>query len=235
VYGISFNNNPTVQDLWSTTPAWGFPFESSPTALTPAAATLIDGGLEHQVGGATAYMILNDILYLEGGAYASLSRGVQKGVGTFAADENEIDGGAPYWRVVFQRYWEPKHYVSLGTFGLIANVFPGRDQSAGSNTFRDAGFDWTYQYFSDARQHTVEHIVEFKGAYIHENQDLPASQALGISANATSTLDTFRVNAAYTYRQTYGLTLGYFRMTGSPDAGLYPFGEEAGIEGSRLN
>ncbi len=25
VYGVSVNNNPTVQDLWNTTPAWGFP------------------------------------------------------------------------------------------------------------------------------------------------------------------------------------------------------------------
>src|SRR5580700_6149863 len=29
VYGISVNNNPTVQDLWNSTPAWGFPYASS--------------------------------------------------------------------------------------------------------------------------------------------------------------------------------------------------------------
>lgn len=27
-YGISLNNNPTVQDLWNTTPAWGFPIRA---------------------------------------------------------------------------------------------------------------------------------------------------------------------------------------------------------------
>ncbi len=26
VYGLDFNNNPTVQDLWNSTPAWGFPW-----------------------------------------------------------------------------------------------------------------------------------------------------------------------------------------------------------------
>lgn len=31
-YGVSLNNNPTVQDLWNTTPAWSFPFTSSPLA-----------------------------------------------------------------------------------------------------------------------------------------------------------------------------------------------------------
>src|SRR5579862_7138469 len=25
-YGLSLNNNPTVQDLWNSTPAWGFPY-----------------------------------------------------------------------------------------------------------------------------------------------------------------------------------------------------------------
>ena len=27
LWGISFNNNPTVQDLWNTTPAWQSPFD----------------------------------------------------------------------------------------------------------------------------------------------------------------------------------------------------------------
>src|SRR5215468_3356646 len=49
VYGVSLNNNPTVQDLWNTTPAWGFPFASSPVAPTPAAAVLLDGSLAQQV------------------------------------------------------------------------------------------------------------------------------------------------------------------------------------------
>jgi len=29
VYGLTLNNNPSVQDLWHTLPAWGFPFASS--------------------------------------------------------------------------------------------------------------------------------------------------------------------------------------------------------------
>ena len=26
IYGVAVNNNPTVQDVWNTTPAWGFPY-----------------------------------------------------------------------------------------------------------------------------------------------------------------------------------------------------------------
>jgi len=29
VYGVTANNNPTVQDLWNTTPAWSFPYAVS--------------------------------------------------------------------------------------------------------------------------------------------------------------------------------------------------------------
>ena len=36
VYGITANNNPTVQDLWNTTPAWSFPYAVSSLAGTPA-------------------------------------------------------------------------------------------------------------------------------------------------------------------------------------------------------
>src|SRR6202140_4356954 len=42
IYGATLHNNPTVQDVWNSTPAFGFPFTSSPLAQTPAAATLIE-------------------------------------------------------------------------------------------------------------------------------------------------------------------------------------------------
>ncbi|MGH9328342.1 MAG: hypothetical protein ACRD2B_16865 [Terriglobia bacterium] len=29
IYGVTFNNNPTVEDLWNDTPAWGFPWVST--------------------------------------------------------------------------------------------------------------------------------------------------------------------------------------------------------------
>jgi hypothetical protein len=63
VFGLSLNNNPTVQDVWNSTPAWGFPFVGSAVAPTPAAATLVDGGLAQQVAGLSAYVFWNDAIY----------------------------------------------------------------------------------------------------------------------------------------------------------------------------
>ena len=37
VYGLDMNNNPTVEDLWNSTPAWGFPWVASDVAPTPNA------------------------------------------------------------------------------------------------------------------------------------------------------------------------------------------------------
>ena len=61
-YGISLNNNPTVQDLWNTTPVWGFPYTGSGVQPGVGATPLIDGALGSQVGGATAYTMINNCL-----------------------------------------------------------------------------------------------------------------------------------------------------------------------------
>src|SRR5690348_2105798 len=49
IYGFTLHNNPTVQDVWNSTPAFGYPYTAAPLANTPAAATQIDGTLAQQV------------------------------------------------------------------------------------------------------------------------------------------------------------------------------------------
>lgn len=67
VVGVSINNNPTVQDLWNSTPAWGTPFSGTDLAPGPVAAPLITGGLGGQVLGTTAYAMWDGWLYTEVG------------------------------------------------------------------------------------------------------------------------------------------------------------------------
>ena len=69
-YGVSLNNNPTVQDLWNTTPAWGFPFAGSNATVSPLAGTAIDGGFAQDVAGLTAYALWDESLYVEAGGYS---------------------------------------------------------------------------------------------------------------------------------------------------------------------
>ena len=95
VYGVSLNNNPTVQDLWNTTPAWGYPYVSSALANTPVAVPLLDGGVAGQVVGATAYTMWNSLVYLEAGGYTTLPYDVQNALGEGPAGEQQITGLAP--------------------------------------------------------------------------------------------------------------------------------------------
>ncbi len=209
-YGVSLNNNPTVQDLWNTT-AWGFPYNGS--ALQPGAGTsaLIDGGLGAQVGGATAYTMIDNLLYLEAGGYTSLSNGIQKGIGIPTGDRLEIDGATPYWRMALQKDWKG-HFLAVGHYGMIANVFPSRDKSVGaSDRYTDIAFDATYQYMANPK-----HIFEVKTTYIYEDQKLSYSRLINeLNPNAKSYLNTFKFNTSYTFDQTYGVTFGYNNVKGS--------------------
>ncbi len=71
IYGLSINNNPSVQDLWNSTPAFGFPFAGSNATVSPLAGTEIDGTLAQDVAGITAYVMWNESVYAELGGYRS--------------------------------------------------------------------------------------------------------------------------------------------------------------------
>ncbi len=61
-YGITANNNPTVQDPWNTTPAWAFPYVSSPFGAGLGPTPIIDGGFAQQVVSAGTYAFVENAL-----------------------------------------------------------------------------------------------------------------------------------------------------------------------------
>jgi hypothetical protein len=210
-YGLSFNNNPTVQDLWNTVPAWSFPFASSPIAPTAEPSPLIADALALQVGGGSLNAMIDDFLYVEAGAYGNWSVGTQKAMGVWSRDNPLLDGGAPYWRVAIQHEWA-KQYLAIGTFGLRANLLPNRSKAFGADQYTDLGADLTYQYLG-----SMEHIFEFRGSYIRENQQLHGTQLSGGAAKSSLMLNALNLNASYTYAQTYSANFGFFNVTGTSD------------------
>jgi hypothetical protein len=214
VYGFYLNNNPTLQDPWNSTPAWGYPFTGSGLAPGPAAATLIDGGVSQQVGGGGAYVMLANTLYLDLGGYRTLGASFQKSLGVDPGDETQITGLAPYWRVALEKpigagSWE------IGTFGMAASTYPGRDPSAGEDRIVDFGIDSQYQV--SLKHHDVTALV----SWIHERQSWNASQALGSAGNLTDTLWNFKATINYLYDKTFGATVQYFSIDGNSDPLLY--------------
>lgn len=209
-YGFTLNNNPAVQDLWNTTPAWGFPFIGSEGAPGGAAAALIDGGLSQNVLGLGGYTMLGSLVYAELSVYRSAFQGAAAPSSTTGA----IHGVAPYWRLALQKEWEHQ-YLMVGTFGLHTSLFP--DVLTGPrDTYSDVGADAQFE----SKAGTGNVVV--RGAWIHESQTLDATAAAGGSANTKNTLKVLRVNASYYPRQWLGVTGGYFDTRGSTDAELYP-------------
>ena len=214
VIGVSINNNPTVQDLWNSTPAWGFPYISSPLVPGPSAATLIEGGLAQTVLGATAYAMIANHVYLEGGAYRNLSDRWLGNLGLGPGDNPHINGVAPYWRLAYQVSKDP-YYFSVGTFGLEAKLQPDTTVPD-TDRYSDVGFDATYQYANENQS-----ALTVNASYIHENQNLVATFNAGGVAAASNHLNTLRLDASYTYHQTWSAGAGVFDITGGQDQVFY--------------
>ena len=222
-YGITANNNPTVQDPWNTTPAWAFPYAASTIAPTPAAGTIIDGAFAAHVGGVGAYAYMNDALYIEASVYHALNPQTQNDLGADPFDAPGLFDAAPYWRVAFEPHWG-NNWLEVGTFGMLAGIHPWTtpgttDTTTFSETdkYTDIGFDTQYQYQGDNFWFTL------RGTYIREYQKLDASFPNGLTANPTNDLNEARAYASLAYGNDNRVVLTgqYFNTWGSSDPILY--------------
>jgi len=232
-YGITANNNPTVQDPWNTTPAWAFPYASSTVAPTPGSHTIIDGTLAAHVASVGVYADFNDLLYLEATAYHTLDPSTQNALGTDPFGAPGMSTVSPYWRAAIEPHWG-NHWLEVGTFGMVSGIHPWAAPPAGAGTplplpavttvtfpqtdkFTDIGFDSQYQYQGDNYWFTL------RGTYIHEYQKLDASFPNGLSSNPTNDLNEAKgyASLAYGSNNRVVLTGQYFNTWGTPDPLLY--------------
>lgn len=222
-YGITANNNPTVQDPWNTTPAWAFPYAASTIAPTPGAGTIINGAFAAHVGSVGAYAYINDVLYLEASAYRTLDFKVQNDLGSDPFGAPGLFDAAPYWRVAFEPHWG-NNWLEIGTFGMMASVHPWTMPGTTTTTtfsqtdkFTDIGADSQYQYQGDNYWFTL------RGTYIHEYQKLDASFPNGLTSNLTNALNETHAYASLAYGNSNRVVLTgqYFNTWGSPDPILY--------------
>lgn len=204
LYGVTLNNGPTIQDVWNTTSAWGFPFFSSSVAPTPSAGTLIDGALAQNVTGLGAYGLYDNMLYGEVSFYRSTPQG-----GPFPADassENTIGGFAPYWRLALQHQWD-NQYVEVGTYGMATKLYP-TGISGATDKYTDVAVDAQYENTHDSGT-LIAHTT-----YINESQTLDAFS----KANPSYKLHTFKLDCSYNLPAGYAFSLGYFSTAGDNNA-----------------
>jgi hypothetical protein len=228
--GTTVNNNPTVQDPYNSTFAWGYPYIASKLGPTPAASPVLATGFNTNSIGYTVYAWYDHSLYLEAGAYTTPSSWA---LARFGDDlgAGAIQGAAPYARVAYQWQWNAQA-AHIGAVFMQANVnpqlvdptdptgltlipFKSSNMNA-QDRYTDFAFDAGYQWLGDGT-----HIVTLQGIYTHENQALNASSS-GTGFGPNYSLNQFRMDASYWYQNTYGVTFAWQTTWGPANPVLYP-------------
>jgi len=212
LYGFTLNNSPTVDDLWNSTPSWGYPWISPTTAPSPIAKPLLVGPLAQDVAGVGAYSMWHDHLYLGTSAYRTEHIGGPQPVNGTNYPIN-IQGVAPYWRAAWQQFWG-RNYLEVGTYGIHVNSTPG-SVSGLRDSYTDPAIDAQYERPFGQNSLTVH------GTYVHESSNLAATFAAGNAAFPGHHLNTFRADANYHIHGRFRLTGAGFSTTGNTDPILY--------------
>ena len=232
--GITVNNAPTVQDPYNSTYAWGYPYITSAIAPTPTASVLLASGFGQSALGYTAYAWFDNSLYMEAGAYTTLSSWALGRIGN-GYGVGSTTSPAPYVRVAYEKAWGD-HSAHVGLLFMNAAVNPTVDTFAttsefGSDHYTDIAFDLGYQWIPGGN-----HIITFDGIYTHENQDLGATAAMqGLGYGSHYSLNQIRANVAYWYKNTYGLTFAWQNTWGPWNPVLYEPGDLYGSANSKPN
>lgn len=224
VWGLTLHNNPSVQDVWNGSPAWGYPYVSTTHGAFGGlpASTLVEGALAQQVAGIGGYAFVNQSVYAELTSYQT-AKGATSflSYGSKAGDPNHpltfLDGKAIYWRLAYTHDWGPQN-VMVGAFGLNARTFPNDPNSnmpvtdSGSTHYKDIGFDAQYQYLMSPHTFTAN----FRSVHEMINDDSFTAYA------GPASLNTLMAKGSYVYREKYGGSLAYKTVKGSTDATAYP-------------
>jgi len=211
--GLTLNNNPSAQDVWNSTPAWGFPFNSSiATGLPGPTASLAIGGYAQSVAGLGAYMWWDRHLYAELSMYGNANRTLgflSSGIRLDPAN-SLVGHNNPYWRLAWNEERGANSFM-LGTYGMVLDI--SRGDGGPTDRYADTAVDAQYQYISDPSIFTAQ------ASFTHERQNL--NDYLNTFTNSTNRLNLFKGKLSYLYNRTYGASLGFVNTTGSSDVTLY--------------
>jgi hypothetical protein len=217
-FGLDLNNNPTLEDLWNSTPAWGFPWGSSDWAPGPTAGALINGGLAQDVAGVGAYAMWDNHIYIDAATYRSAHIGAPL-PNTGAGQAINIRGVAPYWRLAFQEN-KGNNNLMVGTYGMYVKTTP-----LGISGLEDVYTDWAFDFQYDRVIPQFHNdVLSLRGTYIRENSSLNNSAAGGSASPGAHHLNAAQANAEYHFGNKYAATVGWFNVNGTSDPLLYPAG-----------
>lgn len=215
VLGLTLNNAPMVQDVFNSTPAWAYPYQSPKVASEGFGPLTTFIEAQPRIAGLSAYAFVNDFLYAELGAYRTAD-------GLFSvlragttpnplADRVTLKGYNPYWRLAATKTFSNGQSLTIGAFGLDAQQYPDYTQTQGAaDRFRDLGIDAQYQFLGGGDWAATAHAYRIK-----ENTDWRATAAAHDMPvmRVTST----RASADVIWRNKVQATLGAWRTRGDSD------------------
>ena len=224
ITGLTLHNNPGVQDVWNTTPAWGYPYVSTTTGAfggMPIDVILNNGTLASQVAGLGAYAMYNKTIYIELTEYTTANRGLKFLSGGYrTGDTNNpltyTQGTSPYLRLTLSHEWNA-HNIMFGLFGLNTSIYPLDPNTAlpqyniGVLHYQDRGIDAQYQYLLEPHAFTAQLRATQENIHDDTQQNYLAS----------ARLNSYTVKASYVYNATYGMSLSFKSVKGSPDSQAY--------------
>jgi hypothetical protein len=210
--GVSINNNPSVEDVWNTSPAWRIPGGGwIGSAFAPGPRAPFIEGLGGKVAGASTYVFLDNTFYAAVGAYKNFDARTLQFLGQ-GNPSIDINGLAPYWRFAMEKNWGNYSFM-VGTFGMQASYLPDVTQLSPYDKTTNVGYDAQVQYLTD------KHFLTGRISYTKEWNRLDGSQSIGASTNAKNYFNSLVISGTYAYDARYSITLGYFNTTGSIDLG----------------
>jgi len=214
LFGLSLNDSPGVEDPWNTLPALGFPYTRTALALSPGAHTIINGTLTQTSIGVNAYAWLDSSIYTEVGLYTSPDQGFLRSIGVLSNPARLLVGSASYLRAAYQKNYDTQN-LEVGAFGFFPSLQGTRVDTGRTNDYRDLGIDASYQFTGDGTN-----IYQLNAVYTNEHQTLNATAPLHAS-NPNNTLNDFRVDGSYYWKNMIGGTAQFFDTWGSADPLLY--------------
>jgi hypothetical protein len=204
-WGITLNNGPTIEDLWNSSPMFGFPFVGSETAPMSAAGMpfLMGDQVAMNSVGVGPYAMYNEHLYGSVAVYHTVNQGNDP-----ASGNDALQGAPVYWRLAWNQ--DAANYSwEIGTYGFDAKYQPGAGPL--TDKYTDVGVDGQCQLFQGP------HIFELRGNYIHESRTFDSTPV----ANRKNNLNFLNVNGDWYYERMFGISFGYFSSWGGSDCVLY--------------
>ena len=207
-YGVTLNNNPTVQDLWNSTPAWGYPWTGGAGVTAPVVAD----GLGQNVVGLGGYADWGNGFFTELSVYrdtntfdapsgAEVSAGVPQQV--------RVRGLAPYWRLAWDKTLDNGDDLMVGAYGLQATLYatdPDAFYAGPADKYNDVAIDSQYIHPLANSSHTIS----AHASYTSEKQTLDLTDP-----GNSPTLKSLRLDGTFHWGYHVAASLAYAVNSGS--------------------